>query len=144
MITYTMVAFFAMIAVSIAAPHKDTMMAKEKAAWQAFTDRKSDEFKKLVSPNVMAVYADGICNLQQELDRMPKVNIKSFAFSDFNLVMTNADTAVVTYKAKVEGTSEGKDMSGTYNCGSIWQMEKGEWRAIFHSDMKEEKAAAGQ
>ena len=141
-ITYAITAFFAMIAVSVAAPDKDTMMAKGKAAWQAFTDKKSDEFKKLVSPNVMAVYADGICNLQQELDRMPKVDIKSFAFSDFNLVMTNADTAIVTYKAKVEGTAEGKDMSGNYNCGSIWQMEKGgEWRAIFHSDMKEEAAA---
>lgn len=140
-ITYAMTALFATIAVSIAAPDKDTMMAKEKAAWQAFTDKKSDEFKKLVSPNVMAVYADGICNLQQEVDRMPKVNIKSFAFSDFNLVMTNPDTAIVTYKAKVEGTAEGKDMSGNYNCGSIWQMKNGEWRAIFHSDMKEEAAA---
>ena len=43
-ITYAMTAFFATIAVSIAAPDKDAMMAKEKAAWQAFKDKKSDEF----------------------------------------------------------------------------------------------------
>jgi hypothetical protein len=89
----------------------------------------------------MAVYADGICNLQKELDRMPKMEMKSFALSDFSLVMTDADTAVVTYKAKVDGTAEGKDISGDYNAGSVWRMKNGEWRAIFHSDMKEEPAA---
>ena len=43
-ITCAMTAFLATIAVSIAAPDKDAMMAKEKAAWQAFKDKKSDEF----------------------------------------------------------------------------------------------------
>ena len=33
-ITYAMTALFATIAVSIAAPDKDAMTAKEKAAWQ--------------------------------------------------------------------------------------------------------------
>jgi hypothetical protein len=37
--------------------------------------------------------------------------------------------------------SEGKDNSGNFNCGSVWQMKKGQWQAIFHTDMKEEAAA---
>jgi hypothetical protein len=141
-ITYAMTALFATIAVSIAAPDKDAMMAKEKTAWQAFKDKKSDDFKKLVSANVVAVYADGIYNMQKELDHMTKMDMKSFAFSDFTLVMTDADTAVVSYKAKVEATVEGKDISGDYNAGSVWQMKNGKWQAIFHSDMKEEKPAS--
>jgi hypothetical protein len=43
LMSYTILALFATIAVSIAAPDKDTMMAKEKAAWQAFKDKKADE-----------------------------------------------------------------------------------------------------
>jgi hypothetical protein len=140
-ITYAMTAFFAMIAISIAAPDKAAIEAKEKAAWQAFKDKKTDEFKKLLSPNFMAVYADGIYNMQKEIDSMTKTDMKSFSLSDFNVVMTDANTAVVTCNAKVESTSEGKDTSGNYNCGSIWQMKNGQWQAIFHSDMKAEAAA---
>jgi len=140
-ITCTIAAFFAMIAVSIAGPDKDAMMAKEKAAWQAFKDKKSDEFNKLLSPNFMGVYSDGIQNKQQEIDSMKNWDMKSFDLSDFNLVMTDKDTALVTYHVKVEGTADGKDASGTYNAGSIWQMKNGEWHPIFHTNMKQEAAA---
>ncbi len=27
---------------------------------------------------------------------------------------------MITYKAKIEATSDGKDVSGTYNVGSVW------------------------
>src|SRR5438034_9658550 len=103
------------------------MMAKEKAAWQAFKDKKSDEFKKLLSADFMGVYSDGVQTLQKELDTMQKWDMKSFSFSDFNLVMQDADTAVVTYKVPIEGTAEGKDASRTYNARSGWHMKNGEW-----------------
>ena len=140
-IAYVVIALIASIGISIAAPDKAAIEAKEKAAWQAFKDKKSDDFKKLLSPNFAGVYADGIYNLQKEIDSMTKTDMKSFSLSDFNVVMTDADTAIVTCKAKVESTSEGKDTSGSYNCGSIWQMKNGQWQAIFHSDMKAEAAA---
>ena len=141
-ITYAMTALFATIAVSIAAPDKDAMMAKEKAAWQAFKDKRSDEFRKLLHADFMGVYADGIQTLQKELDSMKKWDMKSFSFSDFNVVSPDPDTATMTYKVIVEGTSEGKDASGTYNAGSVWRKHNGEWRAIFHTNTKEEKPAS--
>jgi hypothetical protein len=79
--------------------------------------------------------------MQKEVDAMAKQDMKSFTLSDFNVVMTDRDTALVTYKAKVESSIEGKDMSGDYNCGTVWQMKKGEWHAVFHSDMKAEAPA---
>ena len=141
-ITYAMTALFATIAVSIAAPDKDAMMATEKAAWQAFKDKKSDEFKKFLSPDFVGVHSDGVYTLQKQIDAMQKWDMKSFSLSDSNVVMTDADTAIVTCKAKVEGTYDGKDASGNYNSGSIWQLKKGEWRAVFHSDMIEEAPAS--
>ena len=139
--TYAIAAFFAMFAVALAGPNDDAIIAKEKAAWQAFKDKKADDFKKLVSADLVAVYADGVMNMQAELDTMSKRNMKSFSLSDFKVVMTDADTAMIAYKAKVESSTEGKDDSGNYNCGSVWQMKNGQWQAIFHTDMKEEKAA---
>jgi hypothetical protein len=138
--TYLIAAFFATITLAIAGANDDAIIAKEKAAWQAFKDKKADDFKKLVSADLVAVYADGVMNMQAELDTMKKRDMKSFSLSDFKVVMTNADTAMISYKAKVESSTDGKDDSGDYNCGSVWQKKGGEWQAIFHADMKAEKA----
>ena len=140
-LTVLLAVLFAATSVSIAAPDKDAIIAKEKAIWQAFKDKKADEFKKLVSADLVAVYPNGVMNMKHELDAMTKTDMKSFSLSDFNVVMTDADTAILSYKAKVEGTTDGKDSSGNYNCGSVWQMKNGQWQGVFHTDMKEEAAA---
>jgi hypothetical protein len=141
-ITYITTAFLATVAISFAAPDdKEAIISKEKAAWQAFKDKKADEFKKLLSPDLVAVYADGMHNLQQEVDGMSKTDMKSFDLSGFNVVFPDKKTAIITYEAKIEATSEGKDVSGTYNVASVWHMAKGQWLGIFHTDMKEETAA---
>jgi hypothetical protein len=138
LITYTVTALLAAIAISFAAAanDKEAIISKEKAAWQAFKDKKADEFKKLLSTDLVSVYADGMHNLQQEVDSMSKTDMKSFDLSDFNVVFPNPKTAVITYKAKIEATTDGKDVSGSYNVGSVWHMAKRQWVAIFHTDMK--------
>jgi hypothetical protein len=141
LMSYTMIALFATIAVSIAAPDKDELMAKEKAAWQAFKDKKADDFKKVVHADMRAVYAESIATMQTELDDMQKWDMKSFAISDFNVVSAGADTMMSTYKVTVEGTYDGKDASGIYNAGSVWKKHKGEWQAIFHTNVKEATSA---
>jgi hypothetical protein len=140
-ITYTMAALFAMVVVSIAAPNKDMIEAKEKAAWQAFKDKKTDDFKKVVDKDFRGVYAEGVSNMQKELDDMKKWDMKSFAISDYDAFSDEKDVMVTTYTVKLEGTYEGKDMSGTYNCGSVWKQENGTWMAIFHTNIKAEETA---
>ena len=136
LIAYTTTALLATVAISFAAPDKDAIISKEKAAWQAFKDKKADEFKKLLSPELVTVYADGMHSLQQEVDAMSKTDMKSFDLSEFNVVFPNKKTAIITYKAKIEATAEGKDVSGTYNVGSVWHTANGEWVGIFHTDSK--------
>jgi hypothetical protein len=138
LITYTVTAFLAAIAISFAAPENDKqeIISKEKAAWQAFKDKKADEFKKLLSTDLVTVYSDGMHNLQQELDAMSKTDMKSFDLTDFNVMFPNKKTAIITYKAKIEATSDGKDVSGTYNVGSVWHTANGQWVGIFHTDSK--------
>ena len=136
-----MAAFFATIAVSIAAPDKAAMEAKENAAWQAFKDKKADDFKKLVDKDFRGVYAEGIDNMQKTLDDMQKWDMKSFTISDFDSFSDEPDVIVTTYTVKIEGTYDGKDHSGTFNSGSVWKKEKSVWMAIFHSNAKQEAAA---
>ena len=137
LISYAVTIFFAMLAVSVGSPDKDALIAKEKSVWQAFKDKNADAFQKMVTPDVVAIYADGMMNLKSELESMSKTEMKSFSLTDFNVVMPDADTAIITYKADVETSTEGKDNSGNYNCGSVWHMKNGDWKAVFHADMKE-------
>ena len=133
--------WFATIALSIAAaPDKDAIMAKEKEAWQAFKDKKADDFKKVVDKDFRGVYAEGVVDLKQELEDMQKWDMKSFALSDYNAFSDEKDVIVTTYKCTVQGTVGGKDASGTFNCGTVWKMEDGAWLAVFHTNVKAEAA----
>ena len=134
--TYAVTAFFATIAISLAAPDKDAIMAKEKAAWQAFKDKKSDDFKKVVHADFRGVYTEGISDMQKELDDMKKWDMKSFTISDYKAISDEKDVMVTSYIVTIEGTYDGKDAGGTYNAGSVWKLEKGKWLAIFHTNVK--------
>jgi hypothetical protein len=74
--------------------------------------------------------------MQKELDDMKKWDMKSFEISDYDMFSDEKDVVVTTYKVKIEGTYEGKDMSGTYNAGTVWKQENGKWLAIFHTNVK--------
>ena len=135
---YAIIAFFATVAVSIAAtPDKAAMEGKEKAAWQAFKDKNEAEFKKLVDKDIRAVYDTGVSNMAKELDAMKKWDMKSFEISDYDIFSDEKDVIVSTYTVKVEGTFDGKDVSGTYNAGSVWKKEGSNWLAIFHTNIKQ-------
>jgi len=142
-ITYIMIALFATIALSTAAtPDKAAIEAKEKSAWEAFKDKNADAFKKVVDKDIRCVYANRLStSLQNELADMQKWDMKSFEFSDFDMFSDEKDVIVTTYKVKVDGTADGKDMSGTYNAGSVWKLENGQWLAIFHTNIKEQTTA---
>jgi len=139
---YSLTVFFATMAISLAAPDKAAIEAKEKAAWQAFKDKKADEFKKVVHAEFRGVYAEGISDVQKELDDMKKWDMKSFTISDYNIISVGPGTVMSTYKVVVEGTYDGKDASGTFNAGSVWKMAKGGWQAIFHTNIKAAETSA--
>src|SRR5262245_22605686 len=137
-ITQTILVLFATVAVCMAAtPDKAAMEAKEKSAWQAFKDKNEADFKKLVDKDVRGVYDTGVANMAQEMDAMKKWDMKSFAISDYDIFSDEKDVIVSTYTVKVEGTFDGKDMTGIYNAGSVWKKEGNNWLAIFHTNIKQ-------
>jgi len=139
-LSYIVVMLLAGITASVAAPDKAAIEAKENAAWQAFKDKKADAFKKIVDKDFKGVYAEGMSDMAKELSDMGKWDMKSFSISDLTSFSDEKDVVVTTYTVKLEGTYDGHDMAGTYNCGTVWKMEKGAWLAIFHTNVKAEAA----
>ena len=142
LMSYTLIALLATVAVSIASPTKDEMMAKETAAWQAFKDKKADDFKKVVDHDMIGVYADGIADMAKEMSDMAKWDMKSFTINDYKILSDEKDVIVASYTVTLAGTFDGKDAAGTYNAGTVWKLENGNWLAIFHSNVKQESAMA--
>ncbi len=88
----------------------------------------------------MAVYDDGVADMQKEMADMQKWDMKSFAISDYKVTMSGSDIAVSTYTVQLQGTVGGNDASGTYNCGSVWKQQNGDWHAIFHTNVPQRKS----
>src|SRR5882762_3132784 len=141
-LSYAVVLLLAAVAVSFAGSvDKDAIMAKEKAAWQSFKDKNAADFQKVVDKDFKGVYAEGVSDMAKEVSDMKKWDMKSFAMSDYTAFSDEKDVIVTTYVVKIEGTFDGKDASGSYNCGSVWKMEGKDWLAIFHTNVKQETAA---
>jgi hypothetical protein len=139
-LTVAVALLFASSLAAFAAPDTAALEANENAAWQAFKDKKPDEFKKIVDKDMISVSADGIADMNKEIASMQSWDMKSFKISGFKAFSDEKDVAVTSYTVAVEGTYDGKDASGTYNGGSVWKMEDGQWLAIFHTDVKQESA----
>jgi hypothetical protein len=134
--------WFATIVLGFAAgAETDAIEAKEKAAWQAFKDKKADDFKKVVDKDFRGVYAEGISDMDKEVSDMKKWDMKSFAISNYKAFSDEKDVIVTTYVVKLEGTYDGKDASGTFNAGTVWKKEGSDWLAIFHTNSRQEAAA---
>ena len=132
--------WFAAITMSFA-DDKATVMANEKAAWQAYKDKKVDDFQKVVDKDIRIVSAEGMSDMTKELADMKRWDIKSFTISDYDAFTDEPDVIVATYKIALQATVDGKDVSGNYNCGSVWKKEGTNWLGIFHTNIKAEAAA---
>jgi hypothetical protein len=108
----------------------------EKSAWESYKNKQADAFKKLMSKDYYGTYAEGIKNLDKEVADMAKTDLLDYSLADIKVVFPSTDVAVITYKTTMQQTSEGKDMSGTYNSGSIWVKKGGKWLEVFHTEVK--------
>jgi len=118
------------------APSESTITDLEKSAWEAYKSKQADAFKALMSKDYYGVYAEGVKTLDAELTDMAKSDLRDYSFSDIKVVFPHPKMAVMTYKVKLQASADGKDVSGTYNSGSVWVQQGGKWVGAFHSEAK--------
>jgi Domain of unknown function (DUF4440) len=118
------------------APSESAITDLEKSAWEAYKNKQTDAFKALMSKDYCGVYAEGVKNLDAELADLAKTDLRDYSFTDVKVVFPHPKMAVITYKAKVQTSMGGTDMSGTYNSGSVWVQQGGKWVGAFHTESK--------
>jgi hypothetical protein len=118
------------------APSESAITDLEKSAWEAYKNKQADAFKALMSEDYYGVYAEGVKTLDAELADIAKTDLRDYSFSDVKVAFPHRKVAVVTYKANVQATADGKDVSGTYNIGSVWIQQGGKWIGVLHTEAK--------
>jgi uncharacterized protein DUF4440 len=118
------------------AANESTITDPGKSAWEAYKNKQTDAFKALMSKDYYGVYAEGVKTLDAEVADMAKTDLRDYSFSDIKVVFPHPKLAVITYKAKVQASSGGNDISGTYNSGSVWVQQGGKWVGAFHTEAK--------
>ena len=116
--------------------NESTITDLEKSAWEAYKNKQADAFKALMSKDYYGVYAEGMKTLDGEAVDMAKSDLREYSFSDIKVVFPHPKMAVMIYKVKVQATAEGKDISGTYNSGSVWIQQAGKWVGALHTESK--------
>jgi Domain of unknown function (DUF4440) len=118
------------------ATNESTITDLEKSAWEAYKNKQADAFKALMSKEYYGVYAEGMKTLDAEIADMAKSDLRDYSFSDVKVVFPHPKMAVMTYKAKIQASADGKDISGTYNTGSVWIQQGGKWVGALHTEAK--------
>ena len=119
----------------IAPPSEADMIAKEKAAWDAFKRKDADAFKKTMAPEYVEVTDAGVIDLAATVALMNDITFTEVNFADWKMTQIDKDLVLLTYTTTQKGTYKGQPFpDGSHRNGSAWINRNGEWLAIYFQD----------
>ncbi|MFL6277859.1 MAG: nuclear transport factor 2 family protein [Blastocatellia bacterium] len=116
-----------------------SLIAKEKALWEAVKKNDAKGFKRSFSADYVGVNEGGIHTLDDEVGEIADVKLTAYTLSDIKVAMPSGDTAILSYKVNSQGDYKGQDFSGDSYCSSVWINRGGRWVAVSHSEVKAAK-----
>lgn len=106
----------------------------ETSMWNAWKNKDAAVFEKNLSSDSVLVDGSGVSGKSMVAQGIAMCNVKSFSLSDWKMTKMGTSTALLTYKAKQDGTCGGQTIPATIWASSIWMKRKGEWVATFHQE----------
>lgn len=118
-----------------------TLIALEKKFWQSMVDEDTDTALGLLDEPALMVSAHGALQFDhQQYKKMAEEGpmvVKSFEFSDMQVMHPNEDTAVLTYRVKQAIAQRGdgaKEIEQEMADSSVWMRKDGEWLCVMHTE----------
>jgi hypothetical protein len=120
---------------TMAPPSEADMIAKEKAAWDAFRAKNADGFKKMLAPDYIEVLDSGTRDTAATIDGMKDFEISDLTFADWKMTTIDKDAVLLTYTVKVKGSYKGNAVpEGPYREASAYVNRNGEWLATYYQE----------
>ncbi len=118
-----------------AAPTKESLMAIEKAGWEAWKNRDAKWMTENASDKYVGFGATGRMDKAASIKSYEqKCEIKSYTLSDDQLQMVGPDVAVLTFRGAQDYTCDGKKGPADVRSTSMYIREGDKWKALFYGE----------
>ena len=122
---------------TVAPPSEADMIAKEKAAWDAFKRKDADGFKKLLAPEYVEIHESGVEEGSKVVEDMKDVELSDVTFADWKMTTIDKDLVLLTYTTTQKGTYKGQAFpEGPYRNAAAWINRNGEWLAAYFQETR--------
>jgi ketosteroid isomerase-like protein len=120
-----------------AAPTADSLMALENKAWEAYKNKDGKYFETFLGETMINGNGQGNSTKAEVVKMISehKDEVKSFSLSDPHVTAAGADAAVLTYKATVEGTENGKPIPSPVTVATVFVRSGTDWKAVYHNEV---------
>ena len=99
-------------------------------------NERSYELHLFLGDAYAATYDAGIVGKDDEIASISKAQLNSARLDDVKVHRLDNANVIVTGKATVDGSMDGKSMSGTYNTMTVWHRVGNTWKVAAHSEVK--------
>jgi len=108
----------------------------EKQAWEAWKTKNGAFFQTLLSEDSIQVGSGGVANKATIVKDIasPMCEVRSYSMDNFQMIMMDKKTAMVTYKAMQDATCDGKILPASVWATSMYVKRDGKWVSNFHQE----------
>jgi len=110
--------------------------ALEKQAWDAFGKGDGKFFETFLIAEALVAGDSGFGSKAQvvkDITAKP-CELKSYSFSNFKVMMLDANTALATYEATQDATCGGQKAPAKVFASTVYVKRKGKWMGAFHQE----------
>ena len=118
-----------------AAPTKESLLALENKAFEAWKAKDGKFFEGFLADNFMMYGRTGRIGKAEAVKMIleDKCDVKSFAITDGQVTPAGADVAVYTFKATADAICEGKKQPNVW-AATIYVRSGDTWKAVYHNE----------
>lgn len=103
-----------------------------RQGWADFKDKKKDAYVAGLTDDATEVWIEGkgAYDKAAVLREMDNLNLNSYSLSDFKVTQLGPGAALVTYRAKVEGTAGGQSFNSNMEVTQVLVKRGGQWKEL--------------
>jgi len=111
---------------------KEKLIVLEKQSWQAWKDHDGKFFDQFLSEDHIDINAGGIINKKNIINGVASgvCLVTNFSVDNFNLVMLNSETALLTYHAAQQTTCGSIIVPSPVWVSSLYMRRHGVWKNV--------------
>ena len=115
---------------------KNKIIEREKAAWKAWQDKNPTWFQDNATDECLWVTQGGVSNKTEWIKKSASAcDVKSYSFDNFQLVMLNKNSVVITYTATVDATCGTFKLPNKMRTSVSYVKRNGKWLEAFYMEM---------